>query len=164
MTAGGVEGTADAVGAATDADGEAVLAVRDLRASGSSGAGREVPIVRGVSFDVRAGETVALVGESGSGKSFTALALMGLLPDGARITGGSVRLGGRDLLGLDAQERRASRGADIAMVYQDPMTSLNPMMRVGAQVRIDQSVREEPVLEQRGTNLAACWVARDRWV
>ncbi|MEQ7010873.1 ABC transporter ATP-binding protein [Actinopolymorpha sp. B17G11] len=134
MTAGGVEGTTDAVGAAADADGEAVLAVRDLRASVSSGAGREVPIVRGVSFDVRAGETVALVGESGSGKSFTALALMGLLPDGARITCGSVRLGGRDLLGLDARARRASRGADIAMIYQDPMTSLNPLMRVGDQV------------------------------
>jgi oligopeptide/dipeptide ABC transporter ATP-binding protein len=133
----------------TAARSDAVLSVRDLRASvpmsgsvpgSASGSGsgsasrREVPVVRGVSFDVHAGETVALVGESGSGKSFTALALMGLLPEGARVTGGSVRLDDRDLLTLDARERRACRGAEIAMVYQDPMTSLNPLMRVGAQI------------------------------
>ncbi|MGH3487978.1 MAG: ABC transporter ATP-binding protein [Actinopolymorphaceae bacterium] len=121
-----------------------VLSVRDLQASvpvaperrdaSTASRRRDVPVVRGVSFDVRAGETVALVGESGSGKSFTALAIMGLLPEGALVTGGSVRLGGRDLLTLDPRERRASRGAEIAMVYQDPMTSLNPLMRVGAQI------------------------------
>jgi oligopeptide/dipeptide ABC transporter ATP-binding protein len=113
--------------------GEVVLAVRDLRTELQSG-GRPTPIVRGVSFDVRAGETVALVGESGSGKSLTALSVMGLLPEGIAVTGGSVRLGNRELLSLSDRARRSVRGAEIAMIYQDPMTSLNPLMRVGAQI------------------------------
>lgn len=112
---------------------ESVLSVRDLRTVVRSG-GRELPVVRGVSFDVDAGEAVAIVGESGSGKSMTALSLMGLLPAAARVTGGSVHLDGRDLASLDESARRKLRGADIAMIYQDPMTSLNPLMRVGAQV------------------------------
>jgi oligopeptide/dipeptide ABC transporter ATP-binding protein len=95
---------------------------------------RELPVVRGVSFEVRAGEAVALVGESGSGKSLTALSLMGLLPPAAQVSGGSLRLAGQDVGRLDENERRRLRGAEIAMIYQDPMTSLNPLMRVGAQV------------------------------
>ena len=109
---------------------DVVLAVRDLRTEIRSG-GRRTPVVRGVSFDVRAGETVALVGESGSGKSLTALSVMGLLPEGIAVTGGSVRLGDRELLTLSERARRSVRGAEIAMIYQDPMTSLNPLMRVG---------------------------------
>jgi len=112
---------------------EPVLEVRDLHTVVRTD-GHDLPVVRGVSFDVRAGEAVALVGESGSGKSLTALSVMGLLPDAARVVGGSVRLGGRDLQSLPESERRRTRGAQIAMVYQDPMTSLNPLMRVGSQV------------------------------
>lgn len=108
---------------------DAVLSVRDLQTSVG-----ELPVVRGVSFDVTPGETVAIVGESGSGKSMTALSIMGLLPDGVRVTHGSVLVNGSDLLGLDESKRRRVRGSEIAMIYQDPMTSLNPLMRVGAQI------------------------------
>ena len=98
------------------------------------GATGPVTIVRGVDFSVRAGETVGIVGESGSGKSFTALSIAGLLPAAARVTAGSVLVGGRDTLAMSDPERRRIRGAGVGMVYQDPMTSLNPMMRIGAQV------------------------------
>ena len=110
-----------------------VLSVRDLHCVAGEG-DAAVPLVRGVSFDVAAGEAVALVGESGSGKSMTALSVMGLLPSGVRMAGGSVAVGGREVTTLDERERRAVRGAEVAMIYQDPMTSLNPLMRVGAQV------------------------------
>ena len=112
---------------------EPVLSVRGLRTVAGDGAAA-VPLVRGVSFDLAAGEAVALVGESGSGKSMTALSVMGLLPRGVRLTQGSVLVQGRDLAALAERERRAVRGAEVAMIYQDPMTSLNPLMRVGAQV------------------------------
>jgi oligopeptide/dipeptide ABC transporter ATP-binding protein len=111
----------------------ALLEVEALHAA-VSGKGRELPVVRGVSFAVEPGETVGLVGESGSGKSFTALSVMGLLPEGAAVTGGVVRYGGRDLLTLPERERRALRGPELAMIYQDPMTALNPLMKVGAQI------------------------------
>jgi oligopeptide/dipeptide ABC transporter ATP-binding protein len=97
-------------------------------------AGRQLPILRGVDLAVDAGETLAVVGESGSGKSFTALSIAGLLPDGARITAGEVRLAGEDLVRMPEPSRRRSRGAEIAIVYQDPMTSLNPVLRIGTQV------------------------------
>jgi peptide/nickel transport system ATP-binding protein len=90
--------------------------------------------VRGMSFAVNAGETVAIVGESGSGKSLTGLALMGLLPPGARRASGAMRLAGRDLAGLDDQAMRRVRGREIAMIFQEPMTSLNPVMTVGRQI------------------------------
>ncbi|MFG1477991.1 ABC transporter ATP-binding protein [Xanthobacter sp. V4C-4] len=90
--------------------------------------------VRGLSFAVEAGETLALVGESGSGKSLTALALLRLLPERARIAGGAIRFEGRDLAGLDDRALRQVRGRKIAMVFQEPMTSLNPVLSVGAQI------------------------------
>lgn len=90
--------------------------------------------VQGVSFSIDAGETVAVVGESGSGKTVTALALMGLVDRPGRIVGGDIRLQGRSLVGLSEIDYREMRGRDIAMVFQDPMTSLNPLMRVGDQV------------------------------
>ncbi|MFG1347815.1 ABC transporter ATP-binding protein [Xanthobacter autotrophicus DSM 431] len=107
----------------------ALLDVRDL----SIAFPRATP-VRGLSLTVEAGETVALVGESGSGKSLTALALLRLLPDRARIAGGEVLFGGRDLARLGDRELRLVRGQDIAMVFQEPMTSLNPVLSVGAQI------------------------------
>ncbi|MFG1419204.1 ABC transporter ATP-binding protein [Xanthobacter sp. V0B-10] len=90
--------------------------------------------VRGLSLSVEAGETLALVGESGSGKSLTALALLRLLPERARIAGGEILLGGRDLARLDDRALRDVRGRDIAMVFQEPMTSLNPVLSVGEQI------------------------------
>lgn len=90
--------------------------------------------VRGLSFSVRAGETVAIVGESGSGKSLTALALMRLLPRGARIASGQIRFAGQDLLQLSERAMRGLRGREIGMVFQEPMTSLNPVRTVGWQI------------------------------
>jgi peptide/nickel transport system ATP-binding protein len=89
--------------------------------------------VRGVSFSLARGETVGLIGESGSGKSVTAMALMGLLPDGAEITG-SIRLDGRELVGLAEPEYCKLRGNRIGMIFQEPMTALNPMHTIGRQV------------------------------
>jgi oligopeptide/dipeptide ABC transporter ATP-binding protein len=93
-----------------------------------------VKAVDGVSFSIRAGEAVGLVGESGSGKSMTGMSLMRLLPHGGSIAGGSVKLNGRELTSLSEQEMRDVRGNKIGMVYQDPMTALNPTMTVGEQV------------------------------
>ena len=88
-----------------------------------------------VSFSVRRGETLAIVGESGCGKSVTALSIMRLVPDPpGRIVGGSVVLEGTDLLGLDEAEMRQIRGNRISMIFQEPMTSLNPVMRIGDQI------------------------------
>ena len=89
-------------------------------------------VVRGVSFAISAGEKLALVGESGSGKTITALSLLRLVPD-ARITG-QARLRGRDLMALSEREMRGVRGGDIAMVFQEPMTALNPLMTIGQQI------------------------------
>jgi oligopeptide/dipeptide ABC transporter ATP-binding protein len=86
------------------------------------------------SFTVRAGETVGLVGESGSGKSMTGMSIMRLLPHGGRVAGGSVKLNGRELTSLDEREMRQVRGHQIAMVFQDPMTALNPTATIGEQI------------------------------
>lgn len=93
-----------------------------------------VPILRGVRFALETGRTLGVVGESGCGKSMTALAAMGMLPPSGRVTAGSIRLNGRDLTGLSEREWRKVRGAEIALVMQDPFSSLNPTMRVGWQV------------------------------
>jgi oligopeptide/dipeptide ABC transporter ATP-binding protein len=106
-----------------------LLELDDIRVSAGA---RE--IVHGVSLTVPAGQTVAVVGESGSGKTLTMLSLMGLLAPPLRLSGGRVRLDGRELTGLSERDLRATRGRDLAMIYQDPMSSLNPLMRVGAQV------------------------------
>src|SRR5581483_1275678 len=96
---------------------------------------RATPIVRGVTVSVREGGTVCIVGETGSGKSMTMLAVMGLLPSPPmRVTSGAIRLRGRDLLQLDERELRSIRGREVAMIHQDPMSSLNPLLRVGEQV------------------------------
>ena len=93
-----------------------------------------VRAVEGISYRVRAGEVVALVGESGCGKSVSSLAVMRLLAHNGRVSGGRVLFEGRDLLPLDADAMRAIRGRDIAMIFQDPMTSLNPVLTIGYQI------------------------------
>jgi peptide/nickel transport system ATP-binding protein len=94
-----------------------------------------VKAVDGVSFALARGETLAIVGESGCGKSVTALSLMRLIPDPpGRIVGGSIRLDTTDILALDDDEMRAMRGRDISMIFQEPMTSLNPVMSIGRQI------------------------------
>jgi oligopeptide transport system ATP-binding protein len=91
--------------------------------------------VNGVSFDIAPGETLGIVGESGCGKSVTSLAVLGLLPRAGRVVAGSAAFEGRDLIGLSDAELRRIRGKDIAMVFQDPMTSLNPVLTIGRQIR-----------------------------
>lgn len=111
-----------------------LLSVEDLQVSFRTDDGL-VRAVRGVSFDVNPGETVGLVGESGSGKSVTNLALMGLVPKPpGRIDGGRAMFEGRDLLQLSQRELQSVRGRKIAMIFQDPMTALNPLMTVQQQM------------------------------
>lgn len=110
-----------------------VLSIQDLSVTFSTGTG-EVTAVSGVSIDVAAGHTVAIVGESGSGKSTTAMAVNRLLPGNGRITGGRVVFEGRDLATVSEREMVAIRGAGIGLVPQDPMSNLNPLMRIGDQV------------------------------
>lgn len=109
-----------------------LLEVRDLAVDLPTPAG-VVMAVRGVSFDIRPGQVVGMVGESGSGKTITALAIMGLLPKSALIRG-SARYRGVELLGMGNSQLRAVRGRRLAMVFQDPMTSLNPVFTVGWQL------------------------------
>ena len=112
---------------------EPVLAIRDLSVGLQTRSG-VTELVRNVSLDIRPGERVGLVGESGSGKSLTMLAVMGLLASPVIVSGGSVTLGGTQLVGAPDKKLRALRGSQIAMVYQDPMTSLDPLQRVGEQI------------------------------
>jgi oligopeptide/dipeptide ABC transporter ATP-binding protein len=93
-----------------------------------------VPAVDDVSFEIRAGETLGLVGESGSGKSVTALSIIRLMQPPGRIAGGRLVFKGRDLLTLDEREMQRVRGAEIALIFQEPMTALNPVFRVGDQI------------------------------
>jgi peptide/nickel transport system ATP-binding protein len=110
-----------------------LLEVRDLHVRFATSRGT-VHAVDGISYSVNRGETVALVGESGCGKSVSALAIMRLLAKTGRVTQGSILFEGRDLLALSEDEMRAMRGRDIAMIFQEPMTSLNPVMSIGQQV------------------------------
>ncbi|MET0219525.1 MAG: ABC transporter ATP-binding protein, partial [Tardiphaga sp.] len=111
-----------------------MLSVRGLTVEAGP-AGNRRAVVSDLSFELRRGETLCLAGESGSGKSMTALALMGLLPKpGARLAGGSIRLGGTEISGLGEGRMREIRGDRIAMIFQEPMTSLNPVLTIGRQV------------------------------
>jgi oligopeptide transport system ATP-binding protein len=113
---------------------EPLLSVSDLHVQFWTRRGT-IHAVNGISLDIAPGETLGIVGESGSGKSVTALALLGILPRAGRVTAGSALFDGRDLLQLSDRELRRIRGSDIAMVFQDPMTSLNPVLTVGRQLR-----------------------------
>jgi oligopeptide transport system ATP-binding protein len=111
-----------------------LLSVEDLRVEFWTQRGT-VHAVNGISFDIAPGETLGIVGESGCGKSVTSLALMGILPRAGRITSGTAMFGDRDLFRLSDRELRRIRGRDIAMIFQDPMTSLNPVLTIGRQIR-----------------------------
>ncbi|MFC7982941.1 dipeptide/oligopeptide/nickel ABC transporter permease/ATP-binding protein [Streptomyces sp. NPDC057336] len=116
-------------------DGRAeLLSVRGLTVAYTQPDGTDKQVVHGVDLDVRAGEIVGLVGESGSGKTQTAFAVLGILPDGGRIAGGSVLVGGAELVGLPERERRALRGRTVAYVPQEPMSNLDPAFTVGSQL------------------------------
>src|SRR5215471_13860477 len=123
-----------------------LLDIRDLSVSFCHGA-REIVAVDRVSFDIRKGETVALVGESGSGKSVTALSVMKLLPyPAARHSTGAILFKGTDLLKLDESEIREVRGANITIIFQEPMTSLNPLHT------IERQITEVLLLHRRALN------------
>jgi peptide/nickel transport system ATP-binding protein len=123
-----------------------MLDVRELRVVLPTAHGA-VAALRGVSFALARGEKLGLIGESGCGKSLTALALMGLLPDGARVEG-SIRLHGQELVGLGDDAMARLRGDRLAMIFQEPMTALNPLHSIGAQVA-------EPLRLHRGMARAA---------
>jgi oligopeptide/dipeptide ABC transporter ATP-binding protein len=113
---------------------EPLLSVDDLRVEFWTSRGT-IYAVNGISFDIAPGETLGIVGESGCGKSVTSLAILGLLARAGRISGGTAMFGGRDLLKLSDSELRSVRGREIAMIFQDPMTSLNPVLTIGKQIR-----------------------------
>ncbi|HEY7499041.1 MAG TPA: ABC transporter ATP-binding protein, partial [Vicinamibacterales bacterium] len=110
-----------------------LLSVRNLT-TGFDQDGRFVPAVQDVSFHVEAGETLCLVGESGSGKSLTALSIMRLVQAPGRIAAGRIFFKGRDLLWISEQEMQSVRGADIGLIFQEPMTALNPVFTIGNQI------------------------------
>ena len=119
--------------AAQPADQEALVSVSGLTVGFTTDAG-ETQVLHGVDLDIKPGERVAIVGESGSGKSTVAAAIMGLLAANGRVTGGSITLRGRELTGATERELRSIRGEQIGLVPQDPMSNLNPTMKVGAQI------------------------------
>jgi oligopeptide/dipeptide ABC transporter ATP-binding protein len=129
---------------------DVLLSVRDLRAGFETDDGR-VQAIDGVSFDITRGEVFAIVGESGSGKSVTAMSILGLQPT-LDVTGGEILWKGRDLLTFTEEERRAVRGKEIAMIFQDPLTALNPVHTVGRQIgemaRIHEGVSKKQALER----------------
>ncbi len=119
---------------------------------GESGEAARIPVVDGSDLEIAGGEVLALVGESGCGKSMTALSIMRLVPKPGRIVSGSVRLEGRDLLEFSVSAMRQVRGGEISMIFQEPMTSLNPVTRVGDQVveaiRLHEPVSRSAALER----------------
>jgi peptide/nickel transport system ATP-binding protein len=119
----------------------ALLEVRDLTTHFITRAGT-VKAVESVSFDVVAGDVVGLVGESGSGKSVTGLSILGLIDPPGRIVAGSVRLAGQELVGLDREALRTLRGRRVAMVFQDPMSMLNPVLTIATQMRLALEAHE----------------------
>ena len=136
--------------------GEALLEVKNLRTSFFTGDG-VVHAVDNVSFNVRKGEAVALVGESGCGKSVTAMSIMRLVGPPGKITGGEVRFKGSNLADLSERDMRHVRGNDIAMVFQEPMTSLNPVFKIGDQVAEAIRIHQKCRRRRRENAPARCW-------
>ncbi|HEX5613744.1 MAG TPA: ABC transporter ATP-binding protein [Acidimicrobiia bacterium] len=132
--------------------GAPVLAVDDLHVAFAT-AGRWLSVVDGVTFDLRAGEVLGLVGESGSGKSVTSLAVMGLLPAESTRVRGSIRLDGRELTELSGEAMRRHRGRDVSMIFQEPMSSLNPAFTIGNQIA--ETVRAHSKVSRAQANARA---------
>ena len=158
--------TASVPEAQRPADAGALLSVRDLRTYFHTDAG-VVKAVDGVSFDVERGEVLAVVGESGSGKSVTGLTIMGLLPQAtAKVETGEILWKGRDLLKLKPAEMRKLRGEEITMIFQDPMTALNPVFSTGAQIvemiRLHERVSKKVALARAADMLAAVGIPQPR--
>ncbi len=134
LTSGSTSGDRVAPTAAAHAAAPPVLSVRQLSIDYAASAEHPVEAVREVGFDLAPGEILGLVGESGCGKTTVLMSLLGLLPEGARIVGGSVRLDGRELVGLPEPSLQQVRGHEIALVYQGAMNALNPVRKVGDQI------------------------------
>src|SRR5690606_32682852 len=120
---------------------ENILEVKDLNISFDTYAG-QVHAIRGVNFDLKPGETLAIVGESGSGKSVTSRSIMRLLANNANVDSGEILFKGEDLIKKSEKQMQKIRGAEIAMIFQDPMTSLNPTQKIGKQIA-------EPILKHQ---------------
>ncbi|MBZ5567096.1 MAG: ABC transporter ATP-binding protein [Acidobacteriia bacterium] len=138
---------------------EALLQVRDLHVHYNLSSAGPVCALQGVDFVIREGESVGVLGESGCGKSTLAATIMGLLPSEASVSRGSVRLRGRELVGLNEKELRCIRGTDLELIYQEPALALNPVLRVGQQVA--DVVRAHMALDraraiQRAQDMLAC--------
>ena len=138
-----------------------LLAVEGLRTHFTTDEG-EFPAVDGVSFCVTAGRTLAIVGESGCGKSVTALSIMGLVPNPpGRIAGGSIRFEGRELLGLHKREMQNLRGNGMAMIFQEPMSSLNPAFTIGDQI-VEGLMRHRPLTRAQAAERAVAMLTKVR--
>ena len=134
-------------------DRPTVLSVRNLDISVRSDAGIQ-PLVQNLSFDLKRGETLAIAGESGSGKSLTSLAIMGLLPPPAvHVAGGEILFDGQDLTRLPEHKMQHLRGDRIAMIFQEPMTALNPVMRIGDQ--LTEAIRAHEPMSARAARARA---------
>ena len=120
---------------------ENILEVKDLNISFDTYAG-QVHAIRGVNFDLKPGETLAIVGESGSGKSVTSRSIMRLLANNANVDSGEILFKGEDLIKKSEKQMQKIRGSEIAMIFQDPMTSLNPTQKIGKQIA-------EPILKHQ---------------
>lgn len=142
-----------------------VLSVRDLTISFPHASGRRVTVVDGVGFDVMPGEIVGLVGESGSGKSITARAVLRLLPSAA-VVSGVIRLSGEDVGSMSEKRLRALRGSTVSMIFQDPMTSFDPVHRIGEQIAeaitVHRSKPRRALAERVGALLAQVGIAPSR--
>ena len=137
----------------TNQENQPLLDVRDLQVDFTAD-GRTVHAVRDASFNVYPGQWVAIVGESGSGKSTSAMAVLGLLPGTGKVTGGSIRLKGRELVGLDRKDYEALRGSQVGLVPQDPMSNLNPVWRIGSQVKEALTANHMDVSREKRSRLA----------
>ena len=113
--------------------GKKVLEVKDLVTTFRIDK-KEYEVLRGVSFDIEENETLCMVGESGCGKSVTTLAIMDLLPNNGRVVSGSIKLNGQELTTMSSKERNSIRGKQIGMIFQEPMTALNPLLTIGRQM------------------------------
>ncbi len=142
-----------------------LLRARDLRVESDARPGRGVPLVEGVDLDLRAGRTLALLGENGAGKTLTALALLGLVPPPARVTGGTVAVGAGPPVAVASAAVRDLRGGVVGWVPQDPASAFTPVMRVGAQIaetiRAHEDVSRGEARRRAREALAGVGVPRD---